>query len=491
MEDKWRPRPVIYEIPTWAWLAELGARQGSPLTLGQVPGEVWDALAGLGIEAVWLMGVWERSPAGLAIARTQRHLKDELRAALPGMTPEDNVGSAYCVRDYRVDARLGGDEGLAQARAELARRGLWLILDFVPNHVAPDHPWVTSHPEYFIHGTAEERERVPQAYVETGGQILAAGRDPHLPPWQDVLQLNAFEPGQRAAAIETALSVAARCDGMRCDMAMLLANEVFAETWGAAAGPVPPTEYWEELIPRVKAQYPNCLFVAEVYWGLEAAMLEQGFDYAYDKPLYDLLRLGDAEGARARLEAEAGYRDRLVHFVENHDEARAAAVFAPAQARVAAVASLTLPGARLVHDGQLEGRKLRLPVFLARRAAETRDYELQLFYRKLLTETHAALYHEGEWTLCARHGWSDNPTSESILAWTWRRGADRALIVVNLAGHRSQSMIRLPWDDLRGRVWRLADTLNGDVFLREGSQLTDSGLYVDLDAWRFHFLTFE
>src|SRR5512139_817187 len=196
----WPKRPVIYEINTWVWLHELARRLGHPVTLGSVPTEAWDALGGLHVDAVWLMGVWERSPVGLDIARSHASLQAEFRRALPDFTPEDVVGSPHCVRRYVVDPLLGGPEGLAAARKELAGRGLRLLLDFVPNHVAPDHPWVSVHPDYFIRGTAEDLSRAPGQFYEAGSGVFACGRDPYFPPWQDVLQLNAFDPGLRRAA---------------------------------------------------------------------------------------------------------------------------------------------------------------------------------------------------------------------------------------------------------------------------------------------------
>ena len=143
----WPRHPVVYEVNTWVWLGEVGARAGRRVGLGSVPAAEWDALARWGPDAVWLMGVWERSPAGRRIALSDDALVRSFRAALPDVDLERDVpGSPYCVRRYTVDARLGGPEGLAAARAELARRGIRLVLDLVPNHVAPDHPWVREHP---------------------------------------------------------------------------------------------------------------------------------------------------------------------------------------------------------------------------------------------------------------------------------------------------------------------------------------------------------
>ena len=186
--------PSIYEINTWVWLADLGRRYGGAVDLQSVPDAEWDAIAAFGFDAVWLMGVWERSPAGIAIANRNQGLLDDFRRALPDFRPDDNVGSPYCVRQYAVDPHLGGPDGLAIARRELADRGLRLLLDFVPNHVAPDHPWVAAHPEYFIRGTAEDARNDPASFVTPSETVFACGRDPYFPAWPDVLQLNAFQP---------------------------------------------------------------------------------------------------------------------------------------------------------------------------------------------------------------------------------------------------------------------------------------------------------
>ena len=146
----WPSHPLIYEINTWVWLRELSQKYQQALTLGTVPQAEWEAIAALGFDAVWLMGVWQRSPAGIKIAMRNRGLIDDFKRALPDFAAQDNVGSPYCVRRYVVDEQLGGPPGLAAARRELRQRGLRLILDFVPNHVAPDHPWVDGAVDGFL-----------------------------------------------------------------------------------------------------------------------------------------------------------------------------------------------------------------------------------------------------------------------------------------------------------------------------------------------------
>ncbi|NLI80342.1 MAG: alpha-amylase [Deltaproteobacteria bacterium] len=480
--------PLIYEINTWVWLGELSRTVKRPVNLATVPDEEWDSIASLGFDAVWFMGVWERSPAGIEISMRNEGLLQDFRRALPDFSAADNVGSPYCVCRYVVDEHLGGPAGLAAARGKLAERGLRLILDFVPNHVAPDHPWVSAHPEYFIQGNEEDLRRDPASFIAAGGKVLACGRDPYFPAWPDVLQINAFNPGLRSAAVETVREIADQCDGVRCDMAMLMMSDVFERTWGPRAGARPPEDYWPALIPAVRSRHPEFRFMAEAYWDLEWALQQQGFDYCYDKQLYDRLEHAPAETVRLHLCADLDYQDKLVRFIENHDEPRAAAAFGPSKHRAAAVTALTLSGARLIHEGQMEGRRVHLPVFLARRPEESPDSELLAFYRTLLEALSRWDFLKGTWLLCERTGWPDNGSYLNVISWCRRGENSRCLVVVNFSDTASQCLVRIPWDDLRGRTWQLKDAFTSEVYERDGDALCGPGLYVDLPAWGFHLL---
>ena len=484
--EAWPKHPVLYEINTWVWLGDLSRKYQRPVNLATVPPEEWDAIASHGFDAVWFMGVWERSPAGIEISMRNKGLLEDFRRALPDFSAQDNVGSPYCVRRYVVDGHLGGPQGLAAARKTLAKRGIRLILDFVPNHVAPDHPWVSDHPEYFVQGNADDAKNDPASFIEAGGKVFACGRDPFFPAWPDVLQLNAFQPGLRQAVIETVAEIAGQCDGIRCDMAMLMLNTIFERTWGARAGTKPANDYWPTLIPAIKAKRPEFRFIAEAYWDLEWELQQQGFDYCYDKKLYDRMEHGAAENVRLHLLADLPYQEGMVRFIENHDEPRAAAAFPDGKGRAAAVAVLTLPGARLLHEGQFEGRKVRLPVFLARRPEEPVDHDLAAFYGHLLQEIHHDVFRNGEWRLCEKSGWPDNRSCQNILAWCWVKDEDRYLIVVNFSAGPSQALVRLPWDELRGKTWLLNDVLSGESYDRSGDEMRDAGLYVDLGPWKCH-----
>jgi len=482
----WPKHPVIYEISTWVWLGELGRKYGKSVDLATVPEPEWDALAAQGFDAVWFMGVWERSPAGIEVSMGNPGLLEDFRRALPDFAAADNVGSPYCIRRYAVDKHLGGPKGLAAARATLAKRGIRLILDFVPNHVAPDHPWVSAHPEYFVQGNDEDLRRDPASFMAAGAKVLARGRDPFFPAWPDVFQLNAFEPGLRQAVIETLSEIAGQCDGVRCDMSMLMLNAIFERTWGARAGARPATEYWATVIPAIKGKSREFRFIAEAYWDLEWELQQQGFDFCYDKKLYDRMEKEDAESVRLHLLADRAYQEKMVRFIENHDEPGAAATFPSGKGRAAAVAILTLPGAKLLYEGQFEGRKVRLPVFLGRRPAEPPDQGLASFYGRLLKAVNREVFRNGEWRLCERSGWPDNQSYLNVLAWCWAKDGQRYLSVLNFGPQAAQARVNVPWDELRGKQWRLTDALSGDVYDRSGDEMRDAGLYFDLRPWQCH-----
>ncbi len=489
----WPAHPAVHEIFTWVWLTDLRHVVGRPVTLADVPDEVWDDVARPGIDAVWLMGVWERSPIGAAIARTNPAMRAAHIAALPVLTDGDVVGSAYCVRDYHVDARLGGDEGLAIARAALARRGVRLILDLVPNHVAPDHPWVDAHPEFFVQGTPEDLERDPDSFMQVGARVLACGRDPFFPAWPEVLQLDASHSGLRAAMADLAVDLTTRCDGLRCDMAMLVLDDVFHRTWGdrATGGPSPEggAGFWPDVITAARAARPEFVFWAEAYWGLESELLRQGFDACYDKGLYDrIVRHAPIDEIRPLLQDEPSEQRPRLRFVENHDEPRAASLLSRDAHTTALAAVLTLPGVALLHEGEADGRKVRVPVTLGRRPAEPPDALLRGSVDRILSALGDSL-RRGRWAMAEVNGWPDNPSAERLLAWSWT-GADlRHLVVVNLSSERADGMVRWPWpvDEGDGPIV-LHDLLSDAVFERPAMEVRDDGLYVALEAGHVHLL---
>lgn len=473
-----RAQPLIYEINTWPWLAALSRRCGRPVTLGSIPAEEYDSLAATGSDAIWLMGVWERSPAARSLAQRPIVL-DEYRRVLPDLKAEDVVGSAYAIHRYEVDAYLGGPDGLARCREQLARRGMRLLLDYVPNHVAVDHPWLTARPECLIHADAAALAADPVTFFQgpRPGEVVAHGRDPYFPAWIDTAQINIFAPAARELWRSTLAEIAQQCDGVRCDMAMLLLNRIFATTWRGWVGPTPENEFWSEIIPAIKAISPDFVFIAEAYWGTEQELLTLGFDYTYDKGLYDLLLSGKVEEVWHALSRPIDFQAHLLHFIENHDETRAVAAFGPQRSMAAAAVSLLIPGARLLYEGQLAGWRVKTPVQLGRRLEEASDLSIQPFYRVLLSEASQPIYHTGTYTPL------NTIAPDGVLVFCWTLGSDWRLVVVNYTDQPIDASLALP-DLLRpANFASMREVFSDASAVSGGERLSERTLHLHLPAF--------
>jgi glycosidase len=492
-----RRYPALYEINTRIWLHELGRAAGRPTTLADVPDAALDQIAGLGFDWVWLLGVWQTGQAGRQVSLTQPGWRQGYQQLLPDFTDDDVCGSPYAVQGYWVHADFGGDDALLVLRRRLHERGLRLMLDFVPNHTALDHRWVSEWPDFYVQGTPADLDQAPLSYwratTKHGPAVLAHGRDPNWPAWPDTLQLNYRHPVLREAMTEELTQVAGLCDGVRCDMAMLILPEVFARTWGNRAlpgGGLAPADrpFWPEAIARVHCHYPGFLFLAEAYWDLEWTLQQQGFDYTYDKLLYDRLRAGNPEGVRAHLGADLSFQAKSARFLENHDEPRAASVFSMPLHAAAAALTYLAPGLRFMHEGQLEGRRKHASIHLCRRSDEAPDPEIQGFYRRLLECLRRPELRDGRWRLLeCRPGWAGSATWQQLLAYSWEEaGGGRLVVTVNYGPTAGQCYIRLPWTDLGGRQWLLCDQLSPGRYERVGDDLAANGLYLDLSAWGCH-----
>jgi len=246
--------------------------------------------------------------------------------------------------------------------------------------------------------------------------------------------------------------------------------------------------FWPRAIPAVRDGHPGFVFMAEVYWDLEWVLQQQGFDYAYDKRLYDRLREGHARPVREHLYAGLDFQDHLARFLENHDEPRAAATFEPDVHRAAAVLTFLAPGLRFLHQGQREGRAVRIPMHIARGPHEVTDSQLAAFYDALLACLDQPAFRDGQWQLLdARPAWEGNGSNDNFVCYGWTGPSDeRRLVAVNYSGQHSQCYARMPWHDLRGSTWLLEDALGDDAYERSGDDLSDAGLYLDMPAWAFH-----
>ena len=484
--------PALFQINTRVRLAELAAELGRSATLDDLTNSELDALAKAGFDIVWLLGVWQTGPAGRNVSLSNSHLIQEYRSMLPDFQGSDVCGSPFAIRNYRVHQDFGGDEALLRIRQRLSDRGIRLMLDFVPNHTALDHFWVTEHPDFYVYGTEQQLAAEPQNYCRVvtgkGEQILAYGRDPYFPGWPDTLQLNYANPNLQQAMTTELLRIATQCDGVRCDMAMLELPEVFARTWGVHA-----ESFWPKVTEAVHRQNPDFLFMAEVYWDLEWTLQQQGFNYTYDKRLYDRLHERNAQSVRQHLIAGMDFQDKLARFLENHDEPRAGATFPGAVHRAAAIITFFTPGLRFFHQGQLQGRKVRISMHLDRGPTEPIDQELASFYDSVVQQLRDPSFRDGEWLLLScSAAWDGNWTAESFIAfaWTGPRG-ERRLVTVNYSDHNSQCYVTLPWPGLQDRNWRLQDRMSTAAYDRQGLELATRGLYLDLPAWQYHIFDIQ
>ncbi|MBI1375982.1 MAG: alpha-amylase [Frankiales bacterium] len=482
----WSQHPAVHELNTAVWLHEVSRRAGRLVMLGDVPDHEWDAVLPAGIDVVWLMGIWERSEVGRQVALGETSLRESWTDALRDWTEADVLGSPYSIREYVPAQAFGGWDGVDAARAQVGRRGANLMVDWVPNHTGPDSPWIASSQDAFVSGTADDLAADPAAFIQLGDTVLARGRDPYFAPWPDVVQLDPFSATCRGLAVEELRRIAEHVDAVRCDMAMLMLDDIALRTWGQRLGAPPERGYWDDVIMAVRSSHPDFRFVAETYWDREPDLLAAGFDHCYDKRLYDRLTHEGPDAVRDHLRADRDYQRGMVRFLENHDEPRAASTFGPpARYKALATAIATLPGMTLWHDGQAEGRTTFLPVFLGRRPDEAPDADLASFHARLWGV--AAAVRNGAWSLCEVTGWPDNGSAAALVAWQWSDSVGHTLVVVNLHGEPADGMAHL--DVAAGTHGLHVDLLTGARYPFLGDAVAAQGLYIGLPGWGAQILS--
>ncbi len=426
-----RTNPHILEINTRAWLKRLEAKHGHAFTLENIPEQFLDTMQAMGFDALWLMGVWKQSPKAVEIARASQDIQNQVRAIKPDFNPDDITASPYAVYDYEVDDAFGGNKALQAFRERLKARGISLLLDFVGNHMAIDCPAVEQDPDLFVNsGTAEPAHHKDWFFKTQKGIFIAHGRDPYFAPWTDTAQLNYFNPNTREYMLNNLRRVAALCDGVRCDMAMLTMSKVHRDIWWEFIGStLPKREFWSEALETIREENPEFTFIAEVYWGLEWEVQELGFDYTYDKILYDRLRFSSPQDIKGHLGAEHLYQMRSMRFTANHDEEESLKAFGREKSLAASTIIATLPGARLFHLFQLLGRPARMPIQYVQDWF-AKDEEVFAYYQKLLSIVSSPAFHGGQWSLRDVQPEGDGSCC-NILSWQWKQMKTGKVIVIN------------------------------------------------------------
>jgi len=487
-----RKNPHLYEINLMPWLTHVCGKEQRPITLKNIPPSVWSELKDKGMDLVWLMGIWHRSRDACKRARNTSDLLEYCRLRFKDFKTEDIAGSPYAIERYLPDPVFGNRQDLLSLKDLLADMGLRLVLDFVPNHTARDHDWIKEHPEYYVQADLTKKGRCPKGFFPSehpsAMPCIAHGKDPSFPAWTDTAQVNYGNAEAVSAMRDTLFIISRFCHGLRCDMAMLVLKKIFFKTWRRCTKDAADGEFWRLAMDGLRSTSSRCIMIAEVYWGMEQKLLELGFDYAYDKVFYDLLVAEDIQGLSAHLSAPVGRQERMVRFLENHDESRAMDVFGPEKIFSAMVIHATVPGMRFWHHGQFEGNRIRVPVQLGRVEEEPVNRELQTFSERLLHEVNHPVFHDGIWKMCEIEGWPDNPSYRNLLAWCWRKETERRLIVVNYSSGPAQGLVRMPvnWLPEKDR-FICHDPLKGETYERSTAQVEASGLYVELGKWDYHF----
>ncbi|MEJ2293904.1 MAG: alpha-amylase family glycosyl hydrolase, partial [Candidatus Lokiarchaeota archaeon] len=247
------------------------------------------------------------------------------------------------------------------------------------------------------------------------------------------------------------------------------------------------TEFWEDLIPPIKEKFPNFKFIAEVYWDMEWKLMQQGFDYCYDKRLYERLANENAKSVVEHLQANWDYQKKLLRFIENHDEPRAVTVFGEEASKAAATIALTLPGAKLIYEGQMRGYEIKVPVQLGKNPNEDDNLDLMNFYEKLIKALPGVEFSDGHWSLCESTPIGGEERSyKNLVAYQWWNNTKRRVIIVNYSLRPSKANIKIENIDYGNSKWQFDDLLSDKKYTYIGEDLANYGLYVELDPWKEH-----
>ncbi len=395
----WMSNVVMIAKMVYVWLDQLSRSHGHPITrLDQIPDAELDRLAAWGFTGLWLIGLWERSPASQRIKQICGN-------------PEA-IASAYSLYDYEVAEDLGGWNALASLRERAARRGIRLASDMVPNHTGIYSRWVIQHPDWFVqtdyppfptyqfngedlshdsnvclqiedgYWSKQDAAVVFKHYDRRDGRTryIYHGNDGTSIPWNDTAQLNYLIPEVREAVIQTILHVARNFQIIRFDAAMTLAKKHYERLWfplRGHGGGIPsraehgmskeefdavfPVEFWREVVDRVAAEAPGTLLLAEAFWMMEGYFVRTlGMHRVYNSAFMNMLKMEENHKYRHTiknvLEFNPEVLKRFVNFMNNPDERTAVEQFGSQDKYFGACVLLaTMPGLPMFGHGQIEG----------------------------------------------------------------------------------------------------------------------------------------
>ncbi|MCH7972638.1 MAG: glycosidase [Bacteroidetes bacterium] len=478
--------PKLYEINTRVWIKQFG----EDIKLSEIPIEYFKNLVQKGFDYIWLMGVWKIPEENIKYALSTDLVK-VYKKCFPDWKKEDIIGSPYAIDSYQLNQTLGTFDDLIKLKEKLNSINLKLILDFIPNHFGADSSVAKTFPHLFLRGDEQLLKDDPASYFRTNTKdkiILAHGRDPFFPAWSDTAQINYFSKQARIFMFEQLIQLTKYCDGVRCDMAMLPMNNVFQNTW---PGPInkfnlkkPKIEFWHDAIKQVKKVKPTFTLIAEVYWDLEAELQDLGFDFTYCKHYLDMFINNDLFGIINNLKSDFNYLKKLVLFLENHDEDRAVTALGINKSIAAAVSFLTMPGMKLIYDGQLDGEKIKCPIQLGRTSGEKGLKSIKDFYAKILPIVNDEIYKRGKFYVIQPSIFNEKDESnKNILAWYWQYNNEIKITIVNYSQKHSSCKIKIPCNAFPQKIV-LKDLLSKANLKITSKKLTDEGFVVQLKGYQ-------
>ena len=489
-DQDWMSNVVLIAKSVYVWLDQLSKKYQRPITrLDHVPDQEIDRLARWGFTGLWMIGLWERSPASREIKRM--------------MGNPDALASAYSLFDYAVAADLGGQPAYEDLRDRAWRRGIRLASDMVPNHVGLNSPWLIEHPDWFIQldyppfpsyrFTGEDLSsdsrvtiQIEDGYWEhrdaavvfkwvdnhTGEtRYIYHGNDGTNMPWNDTAQLNFLVPEVREAVANAILGVARKFPILRFDAAMTLTKRHYHRLWfpkPGDAGAIPsraehglsradfdqafPQEFWREVVDRVQAEAPDTLLVAEAFWLMEGYFVRTlGMHRVYNSAFMNMLKMEDNAMYRTTvrnvLEFSPEVLKRFVNFMNNPDERTAIDQFGKDDKYYGvAVLMVTMPGLPMFGHGQIEGFTEKYGMEYPRaywdeavdeemvRRHETEIFPLMRKRRLFSGVDHFAFYDFVT---------TDGAVDENVFAFSNRAGDQRAVVLYNNAYNTTRGAAHL------------------------------------------------
>ncbi|MCB0686731.1 MAG: hypothetical protein KDC53_09400 [Saprospiraceae bacterium] len=471
--------PSVYEINTRLWLKKFG--EGA--TFSAIPDQYWIDLKEKGIDYIWLMGIWMTTPSSVAKHCFHPDLVNEYSRVSVNWRPSDIVGSPYAIEDYIVNPSLGSLNDLNKLKNQINEIGLRLILDFIPNHFNGDSALIETHPEIFLQVTEEQYRQDQFTYFKRGNKFFAHGKDPYFPAWTDTVQLDYASEKTHEFMIKRLSHISAFCDGVRCDMAMLILPEIFSRTWNMVPLRQNSNNFWVNATAAIKEQKKDFLFIAEAYWDTEWSLYQMGFDYTYDKKMLDFVERNQIDDLRRHLTGDSEYQNQTVRFIENHDESRSLTALGETKVKPAAVLFCTLPGMRLHYDGQWSGERIRYPVQMGTYFSSLScpcpiqthlDVSSQpcsctaAFYEQLLNITKDEIFKKGTWKLL-----QPEAMGHQLIVMQWTYQMRIIIVAINLGLNLEETTITQPpgWNANRV-VDLLSNRSNPNYLTHQGNDLT-------------------